>query len=95
MINDGKAIYHTALTVKFERLMMNDMMNNKLRPPCDPVLSRKLLRLNSVFLEARNWINLCKKYRIKTRIHINVMQQRLVSTGFNNVMGGFMMQVLY
>lgn len=35
-------------------------MRVKLRPPCDPVLSRKLLRLNSVFLEARNWINLCK-----------------------------------
>lgn len=29
--------------------------------PWEPVLSRKLLRLNKVFLDARNWRNLCRK----------------------------------
>lgn len=32
--------------------------------PCRPLLSKKLLRLNSVFLEARYCINLCKKKNI-------------------------------
>lgn len=67
VINDGKVIYRTALT----GLMMRD----NLHPPCDPVLSRKLLRLNSVFLEARNWINLCNKNRMNTSVKIITVPQ--------------------
>lgn len=32
--------------------------------PWEPVLSRKLLRLNKVFLDARNWRNLCRNRQI-------------------------------
>lgn len=34
--------------------------------PCDPVLSKKLLRLKRVFLEAKSWMNLCQGGRNKS-----------------------------
>lgn len=40
--------------------------------PCRPLLSKKLLRLNSVFLEARYCINLCKKKKINKCIRFPV-----------------------
>ncbi len=76
-------IHHVCICLGFGRLwkwmtqmgcvwknwMTNDVSSWK-HLPCKPLLSKKLLRLNNVFLEARYCTNLCQHEEQRVRISI-------------------------
>lgn len=45
--------------------------------PCKPLLSKKLLRLNSVFLEARYWTKRCKR---RKTVKLNITTLSIIKT---------------